>query len=225
MIGNAGLAVSLLALTAIAAPLEAVRPSEQMARRALHTRTKDHVTLHKAARSETSHSFSKSAGHTMNLKKRSSKTPSTRSAAHHLKSRNTSGDAKLKSLMSGIEYATEITFGDQTFEVIVDTGSSDTWVPQAGFHCIDLESGRNASRASCGFGPELYTPSSTFKRIPGQGLYLSYGDGEYAYGYMGNESVTLAGITVNQEVGVVNRAAWNGDSVTSGLVGLAYPAM
>lgn len=43
---------------------------------------------------------------------------------------------------------------------------------------------------------------------------------------MGNESVTLAGITVpQQEIAIVNLAAWNGDGFTDGLVGLAYPGI
>lgn len=34
-------------------------------------------------------------------------------------------------------YTTDITFGDQTFTAIVDTGSSDTWVIGDNFTCVD----------------------------------------------------------------------------------------
>jgi hypothetical protein len=34
-------------------------------------------------------------------------------------------------------YRAEITFGNETFSVIVDTGSSDTWVAQEGYQCLD----------------------------------------------------------------------------------------
>lgn len=43
---------------------------------------------------------------------------------------------------------------------------------------------------------------------------------------MGKETVTLGGITVEQqEVGLVNLAGWIGDDFTSGLLGLAYPSI
>jgi hypothetical protein len=58
-------------------------------------------------------------------------------------------------------------------------------------------------------------------------LYASrYGDGEFLTGTVGFDTVTVAGLTVtNQEIGVVNKAAWSGDSITSGLLGLAYPGL
>ncbi|KAJ6007942.1 acid protease [Penicillium herquei] len=158
----------------------------------------------------------------MSLQKRCTKGPNTRSAGYQFKDRHNT--ANVTSLLSGQEYATPITFGNQTFEVILDTGSSDTRVPHSGFKCYDLETRNRTSQASCGFGPELYTPSSTFKKIPGELFDIGYGDDEFGYGYMGNESVTFAGINIRQEVGVMTLAAWEGDNITSGLVGLAYSA-
>lgn len=50
-----------------------------------------------------------------------------------------------------------------------------------------------------------------------------YADLEFMTGTMGYETVTVAGITVeHQEVALVNYTYWFGDSVTSGLMGLAY---
>ena len=55
---------------------------------------------------------------------------------------------------------------------------------------------------------------------------ITYGDGEFLSGVMGYDSVTVGGITVpKQEIAAVNFAAWDGDGVTSGLMGLAYPAI
>lgn len=43
---------------------------------------------------------------------------------------------------------------------------------------------------------------------------------------MGYEDVTVAGITVkHQEVALVDYAYWEGDGVSSGLMGLAYPLL
>lgn len=53
-----------------------------------------------------------------------------------------------------------------------------------------------------------------------------YADLEFMTGVMGYETVTVAGITVeHQEVALVNYTYWFGDSVTSGLMGLAYPRL
>jgi hypothetical protein len=49
---------------------------------------------------------------------------------------------------------------------------------------------------------------------------------QFLTGDVGFETVTVGGLTVtSQEVGVVTNAAWEGDSVSSGLIGLAYPGL
>ncbi|KAL8636466.1 MAG: hypothetical protein Q9226_009251, partial [Calogaya cf. arnoldii] len=124
-----------------------------------------------------------------------------------------------------ITYTTNITFGTQSFEAIVDTGSSDTWAIQGGLQCVR---GRRSSEtvvpeSQCGFGPPI-TLSPTFKQIPGQVFKIGYNDQTQVTGIVGTETVTLAGITVkNQEVGLVNHADWSGNNASSGLIGLAFP--
>ncbi|PMD38215.1 acid protease [Hyaloscypha variabilis F] len=130
----------------------------------------------------------------------------------------------LTSLFTGEEFAAEVEFGTETFELIVDTGSSDTWVVETGFVCTDLTTGKTTTEAYCDFGP-YYTKSSTFTAISGETFSIEYGDGEYLTGIMGTEEVTVAGITVDQEIALVTAAAWEGDGTTSGLIGLAYPAL
>lgn len=130
----------------------------------------------------------------------------------------------LESLFIGEEFATNITFGTQTFESIVDTGSSDTWVAGSGFQCVDLETGDPETEAYCNFGP-TYNVTDSFVQIPNENFNITYGDGEFLTGVIGYENVTLAGISVNQTVAIVNYAAWNGDNTTSGLTGLAYPSL
>jgi hypothetical protein len=67
--------------------------------------------------------------------------------------------------------------------------------------------------------------TDTFTQIPDENFNITYGDGEFLTGIIGTEEVTLAGITVKQTVALVNLAAWEGDGTTSGLIGLAYPAL
>lgn len=229
----AGLAaLSLVALTASvdAAPLERATVNH-VARRTLQNRNVDlNATTWKPTAQVASRTPAKSSSHTMSLKKLKTTRANPRSAAYlkgltgRSSSSTTSGSGELISLFEGEEFATSVTFGTQTFDMIVDTGSSDTWVVKEGFECIDLDTGKETSTSTCAFG-STYTVDSTFKTISGEEFEIEYGDGEYLYGYMGTETVTLADVTVSQEVAVVTEAAWEGDGTTSGLTGLAYPAL
>ncbi|KAJ5573962.1 uncharacterized protein N7459_008389 [Penicillium hispanicum] len=218
--------LSLLALAVDAAPLGNA-PVNHLARRTVQKRDVDlNITTWKPTVSKASSTLAKSS-HVMSLKKLKSNRANPRSAAYlrGLTGRSTSsGSGELISLFEGEEYATSITFGTQTFDVIVDTGSSDTWVVKEDFKCIDLDTGKKTTESDCDFG-STYTVDSTFSEISGEEFDIEYGDGEYLYGYFGTETVTLADITVDQQVAVVTEAAWEGDGTTSGLTGLAYPAL
>ncbi|KAI0475154.1 acid protease [Xylariaceae sp. FL0804] len=122
------------------------------------------------------------------------------------------------------EYTTTIQWAGESYAVIVDTGSSDTWLVQAGFQCVDCY-GDAQPEADCYFGP---TFNGTFEdgEISNENFNISYGDGEFLTGTMGYEDVTVAGVTVpKQEVALVDYCYWFGDEVTSGLMGLAYPLL
>jgi uncharacterized membrane protein len=130
----------------------------------------------------------------------------------------------LVALEIGEEFATNITFGTQTFVSIVDTGSSDTWIAESGFQCVNISTDAALPEADCAFGP-TFTLDSTFTQIPDENFNITYGSGEFLTGIVGYEDVTIAGIQVRQEVALVNSAAWEGDGTTSGLTGFAYPAL
>ncbi|KAL8685592.1 MAG: hypothetical protein Q9218_007666 [Villophora microphyllina] len=136
----------------------------------------------------------------------------------------TVGLAKLRPFKD-ILYFTNITFGTETFQAVVDTGSSDTWVVRTGFQCVNVQTHIPLAENLCRFGG-LYTTSPTFKQIPGENFNIGYADGESLTGIVGTEDVTLAGITVNnQEVALIDYAAWNGDNSSSGVIGLAFPSI
>ena len=131
----------------------------------------------------------------------------------------------LTSLELGEEYATPITIGTQSFEVIVDTGSSDTWVVESGFECLNFETGKKTTESECAFGP-TYSTDSTFVETADENFSIEYGDGESLTGIIGTETVTLAGVEITgQTIAVVTSAAWEGDGTTSGLTGLAYTSL
>ena len=95
---------------------------------------------------------------------------------------------------------------------------------QTGFQCENTL-GLNEAQSYCKFG-RTYDTASTFTTIPDENFRISYADGEGLTGILGREKVTLANVTVyNQTIGVVRNATWRGDGVSSGLIGLAYPAL
>ena len=135
------------------------------------------------------------------------------------------GSAPLTPIESGQSFDVQIQFANSApLDVIVDSGSSDTWLVQSGFQCVD-ENGDNQAESTCNFGP-LFNGTFDDGQISNENFNIEYGDGETLNGVLGYEDVTVAGITVkNQEVALVNYAFWQGDGVSSGLIGLAYPAL
>ena len=104
-------------------------------------------------------------------------------------------------------------------------GSSDTWLAGIGFQCVNVTTGADEPESDCLFA-STYTIEPPFEQIPDVNFNITYGDGEFLTGIFGIEPVTIAGITVkNQQVAVVDFAAWFGDGVSSGLIGFAFPSI
>lgn len=132
----------------------------------------------------------------------------------------------LTATLFGSVFDTNVTFGNQTFKLFIDSGSSDTWVVAKDYTCFNRSSGLELAQEACLYGPGSYDPSQSvgFQEVPDEIFGIQYGDG-IASGVMAYENVTLAGITVRQKVGVVNVSTPMGDGVNSGLLGLGYPAL
>lgn len=124
----------------------------------------------------------------------------------------------------GTQYAIQLTFHDMPLMFVLDTGSSDTWAVQEDFRCVNYV-GQDVDQASCGFGPTC-PPEFQYGSIPEEHLYIKYGDGETVFGKMGYSDITVGNITVKQQqVGLVNETFWNGNNMTSGVIGLAFPTL
>jgi hypothetical protein len=141
-------------------------------------------------------------------------------------------------------YITDITVGNKTVPVTIDTGSSDTWFVRSPFTCIDYYGNRVAVSAApspctdsdantdkppqesrCGFG-QNYIANFSQGVIDNAVFARSYADGTYVYGYFGFDDVNIGGVTIqHQQLAIVNNTYWYGDGKTSGLLGLAYPIM
>jgi hypothetical protein len=80
--------------------------------------------------------------------------------------------------------------------------------------------------STCGFGSAGFVPSEskTFKVDADKNFNISYGGGEFLTGTVGFDTVTVGGLTVtSQEIALVTTAAWPGDLVSSGILGLSLP--
>lgn len=134
------------------------------------------------------------------------------------------GNVEMMAIAGGSVFLAPVTIGGQQFYVVIDTGSSDPWIADKDFTCIDPTTNLEVEEQYCYFGP-LYdkTTSPTFEPLPDRSLNLSYADGETLNGLMGRDAFTMGGITFDaQEFGMVDYAAWYGDGVSSGLIGFAY---
>ncbi|KAG8833197.1 hypothetical protein FRC17_011145 [Serendipita sp. 399] len=104
----------------------------------------------------------------------------------------------------------------QSFDVLLDTGSSDTWVVAAGCTCTGL----NCS--GCSSGKEWDSSSSSTWSQRGKVLTIQYGSG-LVTGRTGKDVVTIGGFTIaDQVIGLVDQAARTLPGTVEGLLGLAF---
>lgn len=130
-------------------------------------------------------------------------------------------------VVSRYESLLRLTSGINLFTIkqvylVLDTGSSDTWIVHNGFECLDDENGYKVNQAMCHFGP---TYNGTFQegQIKDENFKIPYMDGTIVSGVLGHSDVTIGGVKVtNQEIALVDKAYWTGDNFTSGILGLAY---
>jgi hypothetical protein len=135
------------------------------------------------------------------------------------------GTADILSIGAGSVFLAPLDAGGQTFYVVIDTGSSDTWLVNNEYTCVNPKNSSVLDEPQCGFGP-TYSVTATAEQINNRNFNISYADGERLNGQMITEDLTFAGITVeNQTMGLVTYAGWYGDGVSSGLVGLAYASL
>ncbi|KAK0634280.1 aspartic peptidase domain-containing protein [Bombardia bombarda] len=125
----------------------------------------------------------------------------------------------------GTQYAIEAVWNGTRMMLIVDTGSSDTWVVRKGFSCVDYH-GESVPQVACGFGPAYPKDFQYGLTSPEEHMFIQYGDGETVTGPMGFSDITLGNITVKkQQVSLANTTYWVGNNQTSGLIGLAFPSL
>ncbi|KAL9560128.1 hypothetical protein MBANPS3_000092 [Mucor bainieri] len=119
------------------------------------------------------------------------------------------------------EYMATVHIGTpaQAFNVILDTGSSDLWIPS-----------KSCSKNLCPYNAFDPKKSSTYKDLD-QPFDILYGTA-YAVGEYGSDSVALSGVTVaHQQFAIVNDTRGLYPSTTGsttqpdGILGLGYPGL
>ncbi|KIM27143.1 hypothetical protein M408DRAFT_330251 [Serendipita vermifera MAFF 305830] len=102
------------------------------------------------------------------------------------------------------------------FSVLLDTGSSDTWVTASNCNCISV------GCTSCAAGASWDPSTSSTYSARGKILAISYGSGTVA-GYTGSDVASLGGFSIaDQVVGIVNQSAAVLPGSVEGLMGLAF---
>lgn len=125
----------------------------------------------------------------------------------------------------GTQYATSAVWDGNPIKLLLDTGSSDTWAVQDGYKCVDYL-GETLPQVSCAFGPAQPTSFKYGLTNPKTHMYIQYGDGEVVNGPMGFSDISVGNLTARkQQVSLASQALWYGNNITSGLLGMAFPAL
>ncbi|KAK4197002.1 aspartic peptidase domain-containing protein [Triangularia verruculosa] len=125
----------------------------------------------------------------------------------------------------GTQYATESLWDGTKVKLLLDTGSSDTWAVAKSFQCIDYAGG-HIPQDACSFGPSFVENFQYGRTEPASHMFIKYGDGEMVSGPMGFSDISVGNLTVSkQQVCLADSTYWLGNNVTSGLLGMAFPAL
>lgn len=139
--------------------------------------------------------------------------------------RTSSTTSALIATQYGTVFDVPVTIGNETFMLLVDTGSSDTYVMQTGYECVNSTDNLVTPDLDCLYANKTYHKSETYRHVPNEMFGVKYGAG-IAGGLMAYEQVSMGGISVEaQKVGIASDSNPMGDGMNSGLLGLAYPSL
>ncbi|KZV75095.1 acid protease [Peniophora sp. CONT] len=142
--------------------------------------------------------------------------PAASGSRRSLQSRQSQGNANLTDFGQDVSYFASIDVGSpaQTFDVVMDTGSSDLWIETT--QCTNCP--RGSAQLDTGRSSSISTTSND--------VSFSYGQGR-AQGTMATDSVSLAGFNISsQTFGAVTQIFDNVvPNAASGIMGLAFQSL
>ena len=132
----------------------------------------------------------------------------------------------LLSVFEDVGYLVNVTLGEgqETFSLILDTGSSDTWVIEANYTCLNQTTFAIEPQSACGFNPG-YSPSNDFQLIPDVNYNTSYGQGTTINGVFGYGTLGLEGLNIHkQQMALGTDLYWTGGygEGVAGILGMAF---
>ena len=136
-------------------------------------------------------------------------------ASNGTSSSGDNGSVAANGAQNDAEFLSPISIGGQTMVMDFDSGSSDLWVFNTKLP------------AQSQTGHTIYDPtkSTTFQQLQGSTFNISYGDGSFAEGQVGTDTVDIGGATVtSQAIELATQVATSfiQDTASNGLVGLAF---
>lgn len=148
----------------------------------------------------------------------------TRLQGHDLAKADASGntgEVPADDVQMDVQYLAEVGIGNpaQKLRLNFDTGSSDLWV-----WSTKLDSNTQAQGKTTGHTIFDASQSTTWKDSPGQTWQLQYGDGSTAGGDVGTDTLTIGGLSIENQA--IERAKQLSESFEQssgdGLLGLAF---
>jgi len=127
-------------------------------------------------------------------------------------------------------FAAPVTIGFQTFNLLIDTGSADTWVADSYFSCMMEYRAYPASQSYCALNSTFVHdddgPSDSVTSATNSSFFVRYADGSYVGGPLRTTYVSLTSdVAFPQLVGFASSVAFTGGNLTSGILGLAYSSL
>ena len=109
-----------------------------------------------------------------------------------------------------LKYLLPVTIGNQTLDLEIDTGSSDTWAIQTGFKCFKTSNTSTFAFLTpepdsfCNFGPS-FTPGESFQPLNSIVQYSCYGQGNEGTkrcvgGEFGKVTVNILVVQIPQQI-------------------------
>ncbi|EUC28973.1 hypothetical protein COCCADRAFT_40582 [Bipolaris zeicola 26-R-13] len=134
------------------------------------------------------------------------------------------GTVPLETIELGSRYGIDVQVDGETFRLMADTGSSDTWLPSQDLKCFDDKT-KEVPQSQCNF-TKLTPPTFSGGQIPDRHLNITYDNGNSYLGTVGYEPVSIAGFNVERQVvAKVNIAKQPTTSPggSHGIFGLGFP--